>query len=100
MARIEQEDNGKKGRFTIYEKDIIAGHMTYTWAGKDKFIIDHTEVEGQFAGKRYGKKLVIKAIEFARAKGVKILPLCTFTKKVFDTDSGLNDVIYRLSTDI
>tara|TARA_R110002073_G_scaffold279026_1_gene443013 strand:+ start:277470 stop:277589 length:120 start_codon:yes stop_codon:yes gene_type:complete len=36
MIRLEQEDNGKKGRFTIYENDDFAGEMTYTWAGEKK----------------------------------------------------------------
>ena len=92
MTRIEQEDNGKKGRFIVYEKDIFAGEMTYTWAGTTKFIIDHTGVDEKFAGKGLGKQLVMKAVAFARTKGLKIMPLCPFAKKVFDADSSLNDV--------
>ena len=92
MTRIEQEDNGKKGRFVVYEEDIFAGEMTYTWAGNTKFIIDHTGIEEKFTGKGLGKKLVMKAVNFARIKGLKILPLCPFAKKVFDADSSLNDV--------
>lgn len=92
MTRIEQDDNGKKGRFIIYVKDVFAGELTYIWAGKMKFIIDHTGIEEKFENKGLGKQLVLKAIDFARNKGVKILPLCPFAKKVFDTDSSLNDV--------
>lgn len=55
MTKIQQEDNGKKGRFVIYENDEFAGELTYTWAGKSKFIIDHTGVEKQFGGKNNGK---------------------------------------------
>lgn len=95
MARIEQEDNGKKGRFTIYEKDNIAGHMTYTWAGEYKFIIDHTEIEENFTKKGLGKQLVMKAVDFARSKGLKILPLCPFAQKVFNKDRSLDDVKFR-----
>ena len=51
MTKIEREDNGKKGRFVIYENDEFAGEMTFTWAGKNKFIIDHTGVEEAFGGK-------------------------------------------------
>lgn len=92
MTKIEREDNGKKGRFIIYENDEEAGEMTYTWAGENKFIIDHTGVEERFGGKGYGKQLVMKAIEFAREKKVKILPLCPYAKKVFDSNDSLNDV--------
>ena len=94
MTRIEQEDNGKKGRYVIYVEEQFAGEMTYTWAGDTKFIIDHTEIEEGFAGKGLGQLLVMKAVGFARAKGLKILPLCTFAKKVFDGDSSLNDVLF------
>jgi len=94
MTRIEQEDNGKKGRYVIYVEEQFAGEMTYTWAGDTKFIIDHTAIEERFAGKGLGKLLVMKAVDFARTKGLKILPLCTFAKKVFDTDSSLNDIIF------
>lgn len=92
MTRIEQEDTGKKGRFSVYVHDEFAGEMTYTWAGDTKFIIDHTGIEENFARKGLGKQLVMKAVEFARAKDLKILPLCTFAKKIFDIDSRLNDV--------
>lgn len=92
MTKIEREDNGKKGRFIIYENEEEAGEMTYTWAGENKFIIDHTGVEERFGGKGYGKELVMKAVEFAREKEVKILPLCPYAKKIFDSNDSLNDV--------
>lgn len=92
MTIIKREDNGKKGRFVIYENEEEAGEMTYTWAGENKFIIDHTGVEGRFGGKGYGKQLVMKAVEFAREKEIKILPLCPFAKKVFDSDDSLKDL--------
>ena len=91
-VRIHQEDNGKKGRFVISENGIFAGEMTYTWAGDGKIIIDHTGVEDDFGGKGFGKKLVLQAVEFAREKGIKILPLCPFAKAAFDRDASIQDV--------
>lgn len=92
MTRLEREDNGKKGRFIIYEDGNFAGEMTYTWAGNEKFIIDHTGVEEAFSGKGYGRQLVMEAVEFARKEEKKILPLCPYAKKVFDKNSDLQDV--------
>lgn len=92
MTRLEREDNGKKGRFIIYEDAKFAGEMTYTWAGSEKFIIDHTGVEEEFAGKGYGRQLVMEAVEFARKEELKILPLCPYAKKVFDKNSDIQDV--------
>jgi len=92
MAEIKQNDNGKKGRFTIYDADKPAGEMTYTWAGESRIIIDHTEVDERYAGKGFGKQLVMHAVDYARKNGIKILPLCPFAKKVFDKEPSLADV--------
>ena len=91
MIRIEQEDEGKEGRFVIYEGDDFAGEMTYTWAVEDKFIIDHTGVPDEHNSKGYGKKLVEASIEFARDKGVRILPLCPFAKAYMDKHREYDD---------
>jgi len=93
MEHIEQEDNGLKGRFAIYDNDVFAGEMTYTWAGQEKFIIDHTGVEDAFGGRSMGKKMVLSAVEFARKNNLKIIPLCPFAKRVFDKDTEIRDVL-------
>ncbi|HAO05140.1 MAG: N-acetyltransferase [Chitinophagaceae bacterium] len=93
-TKIEREDNGKKGRFVIYENGAFAGEMTFTWAGITKFIIDHTGVEEVYGGKGYGKKLVMQSVEYARKNNLKIIPLCPFAKKVFDRTESIRDVLY------
>lgn len=91
--QIEQFDRDSKGFFKATENDETAGKMTYTWAGDDKFIIDHTEVEPAFNGKGVGKQLVMAAVNFAREKGKKIIPLCPFAKSVFDKTAEIRDVL-------
>ena len=56
--KVQQEDNDKKGEFYIEIEGNRAALMTYTWAGKDKLIIDHTEVGDALRGKGAGYKLV------------------------------------------
>lgn len=94
MTHIQHEDNERKGRFVIYENNLFAGEMTYTWAGESKFIIDHTGIEEDFGGKGYGKQLVLKAVEFAREKNIKILPLCPFAKAEFLKNKSIQDVMF------
>lgn len=91
---IIQENNEKKGVFKAFENNIEAGLMTYSWAGDTKFIIDHTEVNPDFAGKGVGKQLVMKAVDYARAHHLKIMPLCPFAKSVFDKVVEIRDVLY------
>lgn len=90
---IKQEDDGKKGRFFIELDGGTVGEMTYVWAGEQKFIIDHTEVGEALKGQGAGRKLVHAAVEFARNKEVKILPLCPFAKAVFGKTAEYNDVL-------
>lgn len=90
---IQQTNNETKGYFKAVEDNQEAGRMTYSWAGKDKFIIDHTEVGPEFGGRGVGKKLVMAAVEFARENQLKIIPLCPFAKSVFDRTEEIRDVL-------
>jgi uncharacterized protein len=90
---ILQKDDGKKGIFYIEQDGKLVAEMTYVWAGADRFIIDHTEVDDVLKGKNAGKQLVAKAVAFAREKGVRIMPLCPFAKSVFDKVTEYQDVL-------
>ena len=90
---IGLELNGSKGYFYISADGKQVGKMTFVFAGNDKIIIDHTEVNEGNNGKGYGKKMVAKAVEYAREKNIKIIPLCPFAKKVFDKTPEFSDVL-------
>ncbi len=90
---ILQEDNGIKGRFYILENGRQEAEMTYTWAGANRIIIDHTEVGEVLKGKNAGKQMVMKVVEFARAKAIKVLPLCPFAHSVFQKIPEIRDVL-------
>ncbi|OPG93882.1 GNAT family N-acetyltransferase, partial [Bacillus spizizenii] len=70
-----------------------AGLMTYTWAGEERFIIDHTEVEEAYNGKGVGKEMLLAAVDFARKNGKTIIPLCPFAKATFQKHEELQDVL-------
>jgi predicted GNAT family acetyltransferase len=91
---ITQQNDEKRGAFVASEENKRAGEMTYTWAGETRFIIDHTDVYPEFKGKNVGKQLVMKAVEYARANNLKIMPLCPFAKSVFDKTEDIKDVLF------
>ena len=91
---IIHERNEKKGAFTAQEGNVKAGEMTYSWAGTDKIIIDHTDVNPEFKGQGIGKVMGLAAVGFAREKGIKILPLCPFAKATFDKNPDIQDVLF------
>ena len=85
--------NDNKGAFYIEVEGKQEAMMTFVFAGEDKIIIDHTEVNPGNEGKGFGKKMVTKAVEFAREKSIKIIPLCPFAKSVFDNTPEFRDVL-------
>jgi uncharacterized protein len=90
---IGLEFNEKKGYFYMKVDDKIEAKMTFVFAGPHKIIIDHTEVNPGHNRKKFGEKMVEKAVLFAREKELKILPLCPFAKKVFDKTPEFADVL-------
>lgn len=93
MIDVKQNNDEKHGSFEAIINGNRAGLMTYTWAGEDRFIIDHTEVEEAYNGKGVGKEMLIKAVEFARENNKKIIPLCPFAKATFQKNEDLQDVL-------
>ncbi len=90
---VKQKENGERGQFFIEKESEFLAQMTYVWAGKDRIIIDHTEVNEALKGMGAGKQMVSKAVDFAREKGIKIIPLCPFAKSVFDKVKEFSDVL-------
>lgn len=81
---IEHRLIGNKGLFLATEDGQKIGEMTYSVAGPDKIIIDHTEGFPGSEGKGVGLKLLEMAIAHARAEKLRILPLCPFAHKMMD----------------
>ena len=90
----KQEDNGKNGKFYIEADGKQVAEMTYTYAGNDKIIIDHTEVGDVLKGQGAGYALVDAAVVFMREKSIKVIPLCPFAAAVFKKKHDVyNDVL-------
>lgn len=90
---ILNSDDGSKGMFFIEQEGKRLAAMTYVWAG-NKMIIDHTEIDSVLGGKGIGRQLVHTAVEYAREKNIKIMPLCPFAKSVFDKEPTYEDVLF------
>lgn len=90
---IRKEETGSKGAFIAYEEKKKIGEMSYSIAGSDKIIIDHTEVDPEQKGKSIGKILLQKVVEHARENNLKIIPLCPFAKAMFDKNVDIRDVL-------
>lgn len=90
---IQHEEHGRKGAFFIDEDGEWVAELTYIKNGPETMVVDHTEVAEKLAGQGIGKKLVEAAVIFARGNGLKIKPLCPYTKKVIDSTPEYQDVL-------
>ena len=90
---IKQEHNDHKGAFFIEKEGKRVGEMTYTMAGTERMIIDHTEVGEELRGTGAGKRLVYAGVEYSRENGIKVIPLCPFAKAIIDKTPELQDVL-------
>jgi predicted GNAT family acetyltransferase len=89
---VQHKKTDGKGMFFVEEDDEIGAEMIYSTTD-DKMIIEHTEVDEVLKGRNIGFELVHAAVEYARHHGMKIIPLCSFTKSVLDKKPDWQDVL-------
>lgn len=91
--KIRHYQDQNKGEFYMMSEELKAAFMTYSKAGEDKIIIDHTFVDEAFKGQGLGYQLLEVAVKYARDSHFKILPLCPFAKAAFTKRPEYQDVL-------
>ena len=77
-VEIKMNDNNN-GSFIIKNDNQQAGEMVFQLSGKE-MIVDHTEVEPQFEGKGFAKKMFLKMIEYARENHLIVVANCSYVQ--------------------
>ncbi|MGS2762983.1 GNAT family N-acetyltransferase [Sinomicrobium sp. M5D2P9] len=90
---IQIIESESKGMALAKENDKQVGSMTYSIAGPELIIIDHTDVDPAHNGKGVGKQMLYKIVEMARRKNIKIIPLCPFAASMFRKIEEIKDVL-------
>ena len=76
---ITKEEGTTKGRYVARAEGVEAeAELTYSRAGPQLIIADHTEVPDVFRGQGVGRLLATRMVEDARREGFKIYALCPF----------------------
>lgn len=90
---IQRDEHGQHGAFYIDQDGEWIAELTYIKRGASTMVIDHTEVDESLRGRGIAEELVKKAVEHARASGMKIDPVCPYAKKVIDETPEYQDVL-------
>ena len=93
IAKNGMKLNGKNGFFYLDIDGVTGAKMTFYFSDEKTIVIDHAEVDEAFNGLGYGKKMVADAVQYARKKELKIIPVCPFVKKVLERNPEYSDVL-------
>lgn len=89
------DESKTKGRAYLGDINDPEAEMTYSRAGEELIIIDHTDVGEHLQGQGVGRQLLKAIVEMARDRGIKILPLCPYAASVFKKDLSIQDVLRK-----
>lgn len=89
---IQHNEKAERGMFFIEEEGKKVAKMTYRLE-EGKMVIDHTIVDESLRGKDIGAGLVNEGVRFARDKKLKIVPVCTYAKKILEEGAEFKDVL-------
>ena len=77
-VEVQIADNPAESRYEARAGDDLAGAVYYEMRGPDHIVFIHTEVDDAFEGHGIGGKLARFVLDDARARGLKVTPLCPF----------------------
>lgn len=83
--------DAKQASVAYLDGEII-GECTFS-ESNGKWVIAHTSVEPSYEGRGIARRLVLKVVETARERGIKIVPLCIFAQKLLTGKEEFNDIL-------
>ena len=73
-------------RYEIVVDDQVAGYSHYQLEN-GRIAFQHTEVDGAYAGRGLGKQLVTGLLDDAEQRGLAVVPLCPYVRKVISENA-------------
>lgn len=80
--RIEFEEASQQAAAYDGEKQI--GECQFIVESANQWTITHTGVRSEYGGRRIARQLVERVIAEARTRGVHIVPVCSYAKRVME----------------
>ena len=84
--------NQRESRSVALNEGNIIGYCQYK-EENNIWSITHTVVKQEFGGRGIAKRLVLAVIEEARKQNKKINPICSYAKKMMESNDEYKDVL-------
>ena len=79
-------------RFVLQHQGAEAGELTYSISGGRAALL-YTEVRPALRGRGLAHELVLATVAWARAEGLKLTPMCSYTRVVLERSAEFKDVL-------
>jgi len=90
---VRHAEAGGEGAFLVERDGERLAELAYRRDEAGRAVIEHTNVSEALRGQGVARRLVDAAVAWSRSSGVKLVPVCTYAKKVLEHDPGLRDVL-------
>jgi uncharacterized protein len=88
----EVRDNKERFRYEIVVDGVVAGFIQYNMRG-GRLILVHTEVHDEFSGRGLATELVRGALDDARRRNLRIVPICPFVESYLERHPEYDDLV-------
>jgi len=95
MAKIEilREPSSLRGRYVIQlDGQSTAAELTWVELASGTIAVDHTGVPDIYRGEGFGVLLVEHMVADARARGLRVVPICPFVRMQYQRHPDWGDV--------
>ncbi len=83
-----------KGKAYVGNLENPDAEMVFYMKDDDIMVVEHTEVKEKMRGRGVARLLLDVVVDVARDRHWKIIPVCAYTKSVFEKDPAIRDVLY------
>lgn len=91
LDKLEVTNNEEKSRFEALAEGYLST-VEYRRRG-DTIIFDHTKVPEELSGNGIANKLAKTVLDYSRAEGLKVVPLCPFILSYLKRHTEYQDVV-------
>jgi predicted GNAT family acetyltransferase len=85
VQELVYDDTESGGCFTLTVDGVRVGKATFVWVSENMVNLDHTLVLREHEGRGYGRLLVEAVLEMAEARGLIVIPGCSYARHVMET---------------
>lgn len=94
--KIKHRENTHKGSFYIEKGDKLLAEISYSFAGANMMVLDHTTINNELSEQNKARqKLLHTLINYSRSKNIKVVPLCKTAKTIIEQNPSYRDVLLK-----